>query len=82
MNVRILLGFGLCLIFTGCDDSKNPLSDPTTSKPDERLIGVWRLPNKDGVTYYHVGQGHSGNSTGQRHDGGGARASLDSREDS
>ena len=46
------------LFLTGCSDSQNPLSDPQTAKPDERLVGVWRLPNKDGVTNYHVG--HAG----------------------
>ena len=45
------------LSLTGCDDSKNPLSDPQTSKPDERLIGVWREQGTDGQgTYYHVGR--------------------------
>jgi hypothetical protein len=45
------------LSLTGCDDSKNPLSDPRTAKPDERLVGVWRLPEEDGgLTYYHVGR--------------------------
>jgi hypothetical protein len=45
------------LPLTGCDDSKNPLSDPQTSKPDERLVGVWRLAEEDGgLTYYHVGR--------------------------
>ncbi len=44
------------LLLAGCDDSTNPLSPPTTSKPDERLVGVWRLRDKEGnVTYYHVG---------------------------
>jgi hypothetical protein len=55
MNVRMALGVGLCLFLTGCDDSKNPLSDPTTSEPDKRLDGVWQLPHKSGMTYYHVG---------------------------
>ena len=48
MNARTVLGLVLCLILTGCNDSKNPLSDPTTSNPDERLVGVWRLPNGTG----------------------------------
>lgn len=38
---------------------QNPLSDPQTSKPDERLVGVWRWKNEDdSVIYYHVG--HAG----------------------
>ena len=38
---------------------QNPLSDPQTSKPDERLVGVWRWRNEDGsVIYYHAG--HAG----------------------
>lgn len=41
MNARTALGFVLCLILIGCDDSKNPLSDPQASKADERLVGVW-----------------------------------------
>jgi hypothetical protein len=44
------------LLFAGCDDSKNPLSDPQNSKPDTRLVGVWRLRGDGGeVTYYHIG---------------------------
>jgi hypothetical protein len=47
----------VCLSLTGCDDSKTPLSDPQTSKPDGRLDGVWRLRGEDGqVTYYHIGR--------------------------
>jgi hypothetical protein len=46
----------ILLLLAGCDDSTTPLSAPATSKPDERLVGVWRLREKDGnVTYYHVG---------------------------
>ncbi len=56
MNARTILGLVFCLILTSCDDSKNPLSDPTTSKPDNRLIGVWRLPDWDEAAYYYVGQ--------------------------
>jgi hypothetical protein len=57
MNARTVLGLALCLMLTGCPDSKNPLSDLTTSKPDERLFGVWqhRWDNSGNVTYYHVG---------------------------
>ena len=46
-----------CLLAAGCDDSKNPLSDPGQSKPDPRLAGVWRCkPGASGgdVMYYHV----------------------------
>ena len=49
-----LLGVVLCLTASGCDDSKNPLSDAKTARPDERLVGVWR----GGDEYYHVG--HAG----------------------
>ena len=53
------LGLVVCLLASGCDDSKNPLSDPQTAKPDNRLIGVWRQRGENGeVTYYHVG--HAG----------------------
>ena len=38
--------------------SKNPLSDPQTSKADERLAGVWLNRGGDGDVYYHVG--HAG----------------------
>ena len=40
MTARILLGFVLCLIFIGCDDSKNPLSAPQALKPDV----LWSKP--------------------------------------
>ena len=47
------------LLLTGCDDSKNPLSDPQTSKRDERLVGVWRVSVSQGAdVYYHIG--HAG----------------------
>jgi hypothetical protein len=46
----------LVLLLTGCDDSKNPLSDPQTSKADERLFGLWRERSDDGEVYYHVGR--------------------------
>jgi hypothetical protein len=45
-----------CLLWAGCD-SKSPLSEPSQSKPDPRLAGVWRVKADDGsVTYDHVGQ--------------------------
>jgi hypothetical protein len=53
---RLWLIVAAVLLLAGCGDSKNPLSDPQTSKPDERLSGVWQWTGKDGqVTYYHVG---------------------------
>jgi hypothetical protein len=56
MKSRILLLLAVCLLAAGCDDSKNPLSDPQKSKPDTRLAGVWRERDKNGdVIYYHVG---------------------------
>lgn len=55
MKPLFLIGVAVCLCASGCD-SKNPLSDPQTSKADERLAGVWRDRNDD--TYYHVG--HAG----------------------
>ena len=58
MKPLFLLSVVVCLCASGCDDSKNPLSDPKTSKADERLLGVWRGPNGDGEVYYHVG--HAG----------------------
>ena len=45
----------LCLLFTSCADSKNPLSDPREAEADPRLAGVWRA-KEAGVTYYHVGR--------------------------
>jgi len=57
MKSQFLIGVVVCLLASGCD-SKNPLSDPQTSKADERLAGVWRDRNGDGDVYYHVG--HAG----------------------
>jgi hypothetical protein len=57
MKPLFLIGVAACLFASGCD-SKNPLSDPQTSKADERLAGVWRDRSDDGDTYYHVG--HAG----------------------
>ena len=57
MKPLFLLSVAVCLCASGCD-SKNPLSDPQTSKADERLAGVWRDRSDDGDTYYHVG--HAG----------------------
>jgi hypothetical protein len=53
------LGLVVCLLGPGCNDSKHPLSDPRTAKPDNRLIGIWR-ERGGGVemTDYYVG--HAG----------------------
>lgn len=61
MNTRLFVSlFSIAmagLLLAGCDDSKNPLSDPQTSKPDSRLAGVWRQRDNDGnATFYHVGR--------------------------
>jgi hypothetical protein len=58
MKRLAFLGSVVCLLASGCEDSKNPLSDPQTSKADERLMGVWRGENEGHETYYHVG--HTG----------------------
>ena len=58
MKPVFYLGVAACLAAAGCDDSKNPLSDPQTSKADERLAGVWLNRGGDGDVYYHVG--HAG----------------------
>ena len=44
MNVRTVLGFLLCLLLIGYDNSKNPLSDSQTAKPDEGLVVMWSSP--------------------------------------
>jgi hypothetical protein len=54
MIARLSLVSALCLLLTGCGDSKNPLSDPQASKPDERLVGAWRWDDSN----FHVG--HAG----------------------
>jgi len=56
MNSRIVLFLLACFIASGCDDSEKPLSDPKTSKADERLIGVWRESAGSTEDYYHVGR--------------------------
>jgi hypothetical protein len=56
MNLRPVLFLVTCLLASGCDDSKNPLSDPNTSKADERLIGIWREAGGGDEVYYHVGR--------------------------
>lgn len=45
-----------CLLLTSCFDSKVPLSDASTAKQDDRLIGLWQHRHQNGVTYYHVGR--------------------------
>jgi len=57
MKPLFLIGVAVCLVASGCD-SKNPLSDPLTSKADERLAGVWRDRSGGGEVYFHVG--HAG----------------------
>ena len=57
MKSKMFLLLTVCFLATGCDDSKNPLSDPQKSKPDTRLAGLWRDRDKEGnVTCYRVGQ--------------------------
>ena len=59
MKSLVFLGVAACLLASGCvPDSKSPLSDPQTSKADERLLGVWREEGNDCDMYYHIG--HAG----------------------
>ena len=45
----------LSLLLTSCFDTKNPLSDPQKSKPDDRLSGVWRQRGESGeMNYFSV----------------------------
>lgn len=54
-SVQFFLVATICLLFTSCFDSRVPLSDPTDSKPDERLVGAWRSRNDDGsVSEYRL----------------------------
>lgn len=55
MRLHGLLVCVALLFLPGCEDTKNPLSDPKQSKPDEGLVGLWRGDDK---VYYHVG--HAG----------------------
>ena len=57
MKPLFLIGVAACLFASGCD-SKTPLSDPQTSKADERLAGVWRDRSDGEIEYFHVG--HAG----------------------
>lgn len=51
----------LCLPGPGCDDSKNPLSDPQSAKLDQRLVGMWREgKDDDEAVYYHMGPAGDG----------------------
>ncbi len=59
MKPLFLLGVAVCLGTAGCD-SDNPLSDPQTSKADERLAGIWREPHGDVDFYYHIGHAGAG----------------------
>jgi hypothetical protein len=55
-SLVLILGL-LCLVFTSCVDSDNPLSDPKQATVDPGLVGVWRYREKEGdVEYYHVGK--------------------------
>jgi hypothetical protein len=55
-TLTLILGL-LCLVFTSCVDSDNPLSDPKQATVDSGLVGVWRVQEKGGdVVYYHVGK--------------------------
>ena len=52
----LLLVAAFSLLLTSCFDTKNPLSDPQKSKPDDRLSGVWRFRGDSGeINYYHFG---------------------------
>jgi hypothetical protein len=52
----LLLVAAFSLLLTSCFDTKNPLSDPQKSKPDDRLSGVWRFRGDGGeMNYYHIG---------------------------
>jgi hypothetical protein len=52
----LLLVAAFSLLLTSCFDTKNPLSDPQKSKPDDRLSGVWRFRGDSGeMNYYHIG---------------------------
>ena len=52
----LLLVAAFSLLLTSCFDTKNPLSDPQKSKPDDRLSGLWRFRGDSGeVNYYHIG---------------------------
>jgi hypothetical protein len=47
------------MLLAGCDDSKNPLSNPEDAKADTRLAGVWRTQEAYSedmeVAYAHIG---------------------------
>jgi hypothetical protein len=48
--------FSLILLIAGCTtiSSENPLSDPETSKPDEKLFGEWTPKEKQTDTYFRL----------------------------
>jgi hypothetical protein len=61
MRPFLFAGIAVCLFLSGCDDTKNPLSDPQKSRPDTRLIGMWRLSGAgDDEEFYHVGYAGDG----------------------
>lgn len=47
----------VCLTLASCIPvSEKPLSDPASSEPDARFLGLWRVTDPNGtVTYVHVG---------------------------
>jgi len=52
----LLLVAAFSLLLTSCFDTIHPLSDPHKSKPDDRLLGIWRFRAESGETSYcHVG---------------------------
>ena len=53
---QLLFVAAFSLLLTSCFDTKNPLSDPQKSQPDDRLCGVWRFRGDSGeMNYYHIG---------------------------
>ena len=53
--LRLVPMAAACLLFTSCIDSSVPLSDPNTSKADERLAGNWRQRGESGhVNDYRI----------------------------
>lgn len=55
MKTLAFLAAAVCLLAAGCYDTNNPLSDPQTAKPDEKLFGVWRCRTSEEDAIYHVG---------------------------
>lgn len=58
MKPGILLGSAI-LFLAGCGDSSTPLSDPSASNPDMRLIGLWWVGGEeDQGAYYNISPAH------------------------